>query len=168
MIKIKGEYFLPIIQGSDDLDTPLMVQLVKAMNWAHQNLQMEIEKSGAAPFNINQGIVLSNILLGINRPSDLAREMEISRQAVSIILKQLEGRGIIELIADPQHKLAKIVRMLPNDENEGILDVIHHARNVTEARLKKRIGAVKFKTLRAALGSSWGPIGEYQKGEKNP
>ncbi len=159
---------MPIIQGSDDLDTPLMVKLVKAMNWAHQNLQMEIEKSGAAPFTINQGIVLSNILLGINRPSDLAREMEISRQAVSIILKQLEERGIIELIADPQHKLAKIARMLPNVENEGILDVIHQARNATEARLRKRIGTGKFKNLQVALGSNWGPIGEYKNGEKKP
>lgn len=147
---------------ADKHDVPMMVQLVKAMNWAHQSMQDEIDKSGIEPFNVNQGIILSNILLGINRPSDLARELSVSRQAVSIILKGLEKRKIIELVSDPSHKLAKVVRILPEAESDGKLKIIHEARLATELRLKRRIGNAKYKNLLEALNEDWGPASKVE------
>lgn len=140
-------------------EMPMMVELVKAMNWAHQNMQHEIAKSGMEPFSINQGIVLSYIQLGTRRPSDMARSMNISRQAVSVILKQLEKRNIIELIDDPDHKLAKIAVMTKDPK---IIETISKARKTTEARLQQRIGARNFDRLKLALGESWGPVGDQQ------
>ncbi len=146
-------------QNDDKWEMPMMVELVKAMNWAHQNMQSEIAKCGMETFSINQGIVLSHIQLGTKRPSELARVMNISRQAVSIILKQLVDRNIIHLIDDPDHKLAKIAVMTENSE---IIEMLTKARKTTENRLKTRIGSQNFDKLKSALALSWGPVGEQE------
>lgn len=148
---------MPTAQNDTDREIPMMVELVKAMNWAHQNMQSEIAKSGMEAFSINQGIVLSHIQLDTRRPSELARTMNISRQAVSVILKQLEDRNIIRLIDDPDHKLAKIVVMTEDTE---IMEILTKARKTTENRLQDRIGSKNFDKLKSALALSWGPIGE--------
>lgn len=143
--------------SSEKVHSPMIVELVKAMKWAHQNMQYEIEKNGLAPFNLNQGIVLANIQMGINRPSALAREMNVSRQAISVILKELEERGIVEIVDDPSHKLAKIVKIT---DNPDILSTIKLARDKTEERLRKRIGEDNFQNLQSALNLKWGPVGD--------
>ncbi len=148
--------------NAENWNIPMLVELVKAMNWAHQNMQYEIAKSGMDPFSINQGIVLSNIQLGIKRPSDLARAMNISRQAVSIILKQLEERDIINLVDDPDHKLAKIAVMT---DDPAIIETLTNARKNTEQRLRKRIGEENYGKLKASLEVSWGPVGENGEGQ---
>ncbi len=145
--------------NNEETYAPLVVQLVKAMNWAHRNMQHEIEKFDLAPFNLNQGIVLASIQSGINRPSALAREMNVSRQAISVILRELEERGIVEVVADPSHKLAKIVRIV---DNPDILGNIRLARAQTEERLIKRIGEDNYRNLQIALEKDWGKVGDEQ------
>ncbi len=135
----------------------MLVELVKAMNWAHQNMQHEISKAGMDAVSINQGIVLSYIQLGIKRPSELARAMNISRQAVSVILKQLEEREIVHMVDDPDHKLAKIAVMTDDPE---IIETLTSARKTTEQRLRTRIGSENYGKLKEALEATWGPVGE--------
>ena len=139
-------------------DTPLLAQLVKAMNWVHHSMQSEIEETGFGPYNISQAIVLCNIILGINRPSGIAREMGLSRQAVSLILKELESQGVIELVADPDHKLAKIARIHFDENESGLQSVTGNAVMAVDEKLRARIGKTKLDGLKKALDTDWGPV----------
>jgi DNA-binding MarR family transcriptional regulator len=139
-------------------DTPLLAQLVKAMNWVHHSMQNEIEGSGFGPYNISQAIVLCNIILGINRPSGIAREMGLSRQAVSLILKELEAEGVIELADDPHHKLAKVARIKIDDRTHGLQAVTGSAVAAVDDRLRAQIGKKKLEGMKAALDVNWGPV----------
>lgn len=140
-------------------ETPLLAQLVKAMNWVHHCMQAEIAETGFGPYNISQAIVLCNIILGIDRPSGIAREMGLSRQAVSLILKELESQGVIELVDDPAHKLAKIVRIRYDERDGGLQSVTGNAVSAVDEKLRQRIGSKKLEGLKKALATNWGPIG---------
>lgn len=139
-------------------DTPLLAQLVKAMNWVHHSMQAEIEETGFGPYNISQSIVLCNIILGIDRPSGIAREMGLSRQAVSLILKELESQGAIELVRDPRHKLAKIARIKLDDNESSLQSVAGNAVSAVDEKLRARIGKTRLDGLKGALDTDWGPI----------
>jgi len=151
---------MPEADREHDSDTPLLAQLVKAVNWVHHNMQLEVTNSGFGPFNISQGILLCNVKLGINRPADIARSMGLSRQAVSAILKDLELQGVTEMRPDPAHKRAKIVCISTGDGERGPQAVTRRAVSTVDERLVKRIGARRFRNLKTALDADWGPIGD--------
>ena len=129
-----------------------------AMNWVHHSMQAEVANDGVGPYNVGQAIVLCNVILGITRPSDIAREMGLSRQAVSLIIKQLEAMSVVEKIADPEHKLAKIVRIKTTKGKKGTHAVTQKAIRAVDDRLAERIGKRKFINLKAALDADWGPV----------
>lgn len=139
-------------------ETPLLAQLVKAMNWVHHSMQLQIQGSGFGPYNTSQAIVLCNIILGINRPSGIAREMGLSRQAVSQILKELESQGVIELADDPAHKLAKIARIRYDERKDGLGSVTRGAVRAVDEKLNQRIGKANMQSLKKALDADWGPV----------
>jgi DNA-binding MarR family transcriptional regulator len=133
---------------------PLLLELVQALGWVHGNLNHELVKAGYPPIKLNQGVLICNILLGINRPSALAKKLGVSRQAVSIMIKELESQEIVETRDDPNHKLAKIVQI--NVKNKKFDAAIVKAFNKTETLLGKRIGKAKVNNLKAALNADWG------------
>lgn len=145
---------------STSAETPLLAQLVKAMNWVHHSMQAEVVGDGVGPFNMGQAIVLCNINLGITRPSDIAREMGLSRQAISQIIKQLEAKGAVEKRDDPDHKLAKIVCIKKTSGTKGIQAITQRAISTVDDRLATRIGNQKLLNLKVALEDDWGPIEE--------
>ncbi len=139
-------------------ETPLLANLVKAMNWVHHSMQAEVVADDVGPYNISQAIVMCNIILGITRPSEIAREMGLSRQAVSQIINQLEGNGVLESIPDPDHRLAKIVGIKSTSGQKGARAVTQRAIKTVDEKLADRIGKRKLMQLKSALGADWGPV----------
>ena len=135
-------------------DQPLLLELVRALGWVQDNLNHELVKAGYPQIKLNQGVLICNVLLGIHRPSELAKKLGISRQAVSVMIKELESLGIVETRDDPNHKLARIVQI--NVKNEKLDVAIGKAFEKTERLLEKRIGKTKLNNLKAALEADWG------------
>ena len=48
---------------------------------------------------------------GISRPSALARKLRVSRQAMQKTLADLEDKGYLKLVPDPDDRRAKHVRL---------------------------------------------------------
>jgi DNA-binding MarR family transcriptional regulator len=127
---------------------------VRALGWVQDNLNHELVKAGYPQIKLNQGVLICNVLLGIHRPSELAKKLGISRQAVSVMIKELESQNIVETRDDPNHKLARIVQI--NVKNENLDAAIGKAFKKTERLLEKRIGKTKLNNLKAALEADWG------------
>ena len=101
-----------------------------------------------------QSLVLTHLDREGTRPSDLARRMQVTRQAVHGTLRELGHLGLVELAADPTNKRAKRVVLTPRGKR-----LIGDTRGVVrdlERELEGRIGRKRVARLRRALESDWG------------
>ena len=84
------------------------------------------------------------------RPTELARRVEVSKQAVGQALGDLEGRGFVEIVPDPDDGRARLVRLTPAG-----LAAFDHGRGVLafyEAALAARVGQSRIDAVRDTLG----------------
>jgi DNA-binding MarR family transcriptional regulator len=84
------------------------------------------------------------------RPTELARRVDVSKQAVGQALGDLESRGFVENVRDPDDGRARLVRLTPAG-----LAAFDHGRGVLgfyEAALAARVGQARINGLRDTLG----------------
>lgn len=85
------------------------------------------------------------------RPTELARRIEVSKQAVGQALADLAGRGFVEQVPDPADGRGRLVRLT----HEGVA-AFAHGRGVLafyERALAERLGRTKVETLSTILAS---------------
>ena len=85
------------------------------------------------------------------RPTELARRVDVSKQAVGQSLRELELMALVELVSDPGDGRARLVRLTPAG-----LAAFDHGRGVLgfyEVELAARVGPGRIRALRDALGS---------------
>jgi DNA-binding MarR family transcriptional regulator len=85
------------------------------------------------------------------RPTELARRIDVSKQAVGQALADLAGRGFVEQVPDPVDGRGRLVRLT----RDGVA-AFEHGRGVLaffERELAGRLGARKVETLRTTLGA---------------
>jgi DNA-binding MarR family transcriptional regulator len=84
------------------------------------------------------------------RPTELARRVDVSKQAVGQALGDLEARGFVEMVADPADGRARLVRLTASG-----LAAFDHGRDVLafyEAALAARVGQTRIDALNDTLG----------------
>lgn len=149
---------------SKDSDVPsqrlhLMQGLWHAFQWMDAGMQNHLRAAGHAPLSRTQAMIVGYIGNGMTRPSELARELGVSRQAVHQLLADLEARELVELLADPGDARAKIVRFKRSGK-----DVSRSSLQATadlEALLGERIGKRPLAELRRILlETDWGKVSE--------
>ena len=132
----------------------LIVLLLKRMYWFQEAALDSFEVNGLASVTRTQSMVISTIVSGERKPSDIARRLGVTRQAAGQILADLEAMGFIELVVDPADKRSKIVTLKQDFVDEGAgYPLIFEA---LEAELGRRIGKKRLADLRAALEADWG------------
>lgn len=136
------------------IDGYMMMDLMRAFYWFDEGLQASLKERGWQSISRSQSILLANIALGIRRPSDIARNLGVTRQAVSKMLQEMAEAGLIITEADPEDGRAQLVNF-----SEKSLQLRADALDILaqlEARLGSTIGDKSLKTLRAALEKDWG------------
>lgn len=145
---------------SDDTSSPtdryfLMSGLLQAFYWLDESLQNHFRAAGHPQVSRTQSMIMSNLADGITRPAELARRIGISRQAVQQLLLDLQKRGLVDLVQDPDDARAKIVRY-----NTGALEIGHiaiAALDRIDTELEKRIGRKAVQSLHKILvDTDWG------------
>lgn len=133
----------------------LIVPLLQAFYWFDDGLQAHLQARGWAHVTRPQSMVMVNIVTGIRRPSDIARNLGVSRQAIHATIAQMVEMGMLALEDDPLDGRSKIVviaakgQAMRADANEAV--------NLLTAELARRIGPASVAALAAALGADWGP-----------
>lgn len=132
----------------------LMMNLLSAVYWFDEALQLKLERMGYPGLSRTQSLLLANIAAGEHRAIRIARNLGVSRQAISQILADLEARHVVTLTTDPQDKRARIVDFHPDAvELRGAASAI---LGDLEAVVASRIGAANFEAMRKALVADWG------------
>jgi DNA-binding MarR family transcriptional regulator len=101
-------------------------------------------------------MIMVNISHGITRPSDLARNIGISRQAIQQTLVEMERNGLVRLVPDPTDGRAKIARF--SRRGSGIGKAAFSAMSAVEEELEERLGARAVEQLKDVLFCDWGPV----------
>ena len=107
-----------------------------------------------APVTRAESIVILHVLVGAQRPADIARSLRLSRQAVHSTIGSLVEAGFFALEPDPTDGRMKIVVL-----TEQGWKMFNDANSIVQqlgAALEKRIGKRNMRALREAFEVDWG------------
>ncbi len=132
----------------------LIVPLLQGFFWFDDGLQAYLQKKGWGHVTRPQSMVMINILGGVVRPSDIARNLGISRQAVHATVNQMVGMGMLEMRDDPQDGRAKVAAL--SAMGEAMRKDADDAVEALTAELSRRIGKANIAALARAFAADWG------------
>lgn len=132
----------------------LMMNLVSAIYWFDEALQSRLEDLGYPGLGRTQSLLLANIAAGEQRAIRIARNLGVTRQAISQILGELEARGIVTVSTDPHDRRARIVEFHPSAT--ALRKAASAVLVEMEETLGERIGTARLEALRDALAANWG------------
>ena len=136
--------------------------LLHRFYWCDEGLQNSLRAVGMPSLSRTKSMIMVNISHGITRPSDLARNLGISRQAIQQTLVEMERKGLVRLVDDPSDGRAKIVRF--SRRGSGIGKAAFTAMNAVEEELVERLGTEAVEQLKHVLFSDWGPVVDPESG----
>lgn len=132
----------------------LMLDLLRAYYWFDEALQEGLRHKGWGNVTRSQSLILTNIAFGVRRASQLARNLGITRQAISQMLAEMERNGLVQSMSDPTDGRAQIVNF--SEKSQSIRDDAMELLRKIETELADRIGKRRFKALTEALSPDWG------------
>ncbi len=132
----------------------LMMNLLSAVYWFDEALQAALKEAGLPNVSRAQSLLIANIAAGEHRAARIARNLGVTRQAISLMLGELEGRGIVELVPDPDDRRARIVRFA--EEANPARRAAAKALDYLELKLAERLGMPAYHGLRDAMRLDWG------------
>lgn len=83
------------------------------------------------------------------RPSELADQLQITRQSVNDLLGHLDQHGYITREVDPANRSARLVRLTA--KGRRLERVINNEARIAELRIAELLGPRRFSHLRAAV-----------------
>ena len=83
------------------------------------------------------------------RPTDLADEVQLSKQAVNDLLGDLEHQGYIRREVDPADRRSRLIRLTPRGIK--LEDTVRLAARDAERQLERELGRDRFRSFREAL-----------------
>lgn len=131
----------------------LRVNLYRRFRWFENHILDEAQQSRYSYLTISQIRVFAFLQGRDMNISDLAKLLNISRQAVQKTVSALMDRGLVELTESPKNLSAKLIRV--TDEGRRIQAWSKRAINKAEKELTSKIGQEKFKLLKEILNEDW-------------
>lgn len=132
----------------------LILELISAFYWFDEGLQNYLRARGWPEITRPQSMLMANLALGLHKPSDIARRLGVSRQAIHVTLGQMVEKGVLELVDDPANRRVKLVALTALGER--MKRDAQAAMVILVAELERRIGARQVAQLRPGLLADWG------------
>lgn len=132
----------------------LIIALFQRFCWLDEGLQARLHDHGWPDVNRPKSMVMTNIVSGIVRPSDIARNLGISRQAIHSTINQMVKLGIVQLEVDPADRRHMIVSL--TDLGARMRKDAQRSMDELTAQIAAKLGQDKFDALFAALEADWG------------
>lgn len=132
----------------------LIIALFQRFCWLDEGLQARLHDHGWPDVNRPQSMVMTNIVSGIVRPSDIARNLGVSRQAIHSTISQMVKLGIVQLDVDPDDRRHMIVSL--TDLGARMRKDAQRSMDALTAQIAARLGQDRFDALLAALEADWG------------
>lgn len=141
-------------KGADDTGL-MLLNLLQGFYWFDEGLQNYLSACGWPDVTRPQSMVMANIIMGVTRPSDIARRLGVSRQAIHVTLNSMIDLDMVELVDDPNSKRIKVVTLTTVGEAMRVDAKAGMRMMLTE--LVSRLGEKRLQQAAAVLGADWGP-----------
>ena len=138
----------------------LIIALFQRFCWLDEGLQARLHERGWPDVSRPQSMIMTKIVSGIVRPSDIARNVGISRQAIHSTINQMAKLGIVELAPDPDDRRHMIVSL--TDIGARMRRDAQRAMDALADQLADRLGRDRFDALLETLEADWGDNIERQ------
>ena len=132
----------------------LIIALFQRFCWLDEGLQARLHARGWPDVNRSQSMVMTNIVSGFARPSDIARNLGISRQAIHSTLNQMVKLGMIHMQVDPDDRRHMIVAL--TERGAQMRQDAQRAMDALSAQIANALGQEQFEALLAGLEADWG------------
>jgi DNA-binding MarR family transcriptional regulator len=133
----------------------LAAALLTASAWFDEALLARLAASGGPSLSPNRSRAFLAMSAGPIRVSDLARELDISRQAAHKLLDTLATDDLVERHTDEQDHRAHVVSL--TGRGLAVARAAGAILRELEDELTERIGSQHVDALRAVLAQDWGP-----------
>ena len=132
----------------------LIIALFQRFCWLDEGLQARLHDHGWPDVNRPQSMIMTNIVSGVVRPSDIARNLGVSRQAIHSTINQMVKLGMVRLDVDPDDRRHMIVSL--TDLGARMRKDAQRSMDALTAQIADRLGQDRFDALLAALEADWG------------
>jgi DNA-binding MarR family transcriptional regulator len=132
----------------------LLLSLLQGFYWFDEGLQNYLQARGWPAVTRPQSMVMANVVLGVRRPSDIARNMGVSRQAIHATINQMIALGMVALVDDPSNRRVKVVA--PTKLGETMRIDAQRAMVVMGEELSRRVGKAQLLKAAHLLHEDWG------------
>jgi DNA-binding HxlR family transcriptional regulator len=132
----------------------VLLNLLKCVYWFDDALQENMSAQGFPRASRAISFILLNVAHGEYRATNIAKNLGISRQAVSQMLNELRDRGMLRMRVDPSDKRSQIVEFSPRFTKMG--SACAEVLAQVEGALARRIGMGSFEAMRRGLCADWG------------
>lgn len=133
----------------------LLLSLLQGFYWFDEGLQNYLQARGWPVVTRPQSMVMANLVLGVRRPSDIARNMGVSRQAIHATINQMVELGVVQLVDDPSNGRVKVVA--PTQMGETMRIDAQRSMVLMSEELGRRLGKAQFLKAAHILNANWGP-----------
>jgi DNA-binding MarR family transcriptional regulator len=129
-------------------------QLARLLLAAHRTLAadlvVELEERGWPDLRASQASLVLNVDRRFGtRLTELARRAGVTKQAMMIVVDELEVRGLVRRTPDPEDGRAKVVRLTARGRTFAA--ECRRAVAAVEARTRRTLGGRRYEALREAL-----------------
>ena len=143
-----------MVNYNREMPKSLQVLLRNAHATVDAEVRIALERGGYGDILPGQLKILRNLGEGGARPSELAADANVTRQAVTKVVDELERLGIVRRDADPADGRGVIVRY--TDRGLAGLDIARQRMLELEADYAARIGAARWAEARTILETLFG------------
>ena len=133
---------------------PLIDLLLRGFRWFEDGLLSRLAEDGWPQITRAHSLVFAHLDLEGTRPSELARRIGISRQAVNQTLIELVELGLVEIVPDPASRRSKLVVL--TQLGRTTVGSAQAMFRELEDSLAQQIGRARVTELRCALEADWG------------
>ena len=135
-------------------ENQILLNLLSGFYWLDEGLQSYIRARGWPTVTRPQSMVMANILMGVRYPSDIARRLGVSRQAIHATLKTMGEMDMVRLVDDPNNMRVKVVEL--TETGEAMRGDAQQAMALMKQELQRRLGQEAFAQTAATLAEDWG------------
>src|ERR671911_2467251 len=124
--------------------------LLRAHRTLAADLVVELEERGWPDLRASQAALILNVdRRAGTRLTELARRAGVTKQAMMVVVDDLEARGLVRRTPDPDDGRAKVVRLTARGRTLGA--ECRRAVAAVEARTRRTLGGRRYEGLREAL-----------------
>lgn len=149
------------MQDCNARKTNLGQLLLRAFHWFDDGLLARLHSGGWLAVTRAHSMIFAHLDADGTRPSELARRIGVTRQAVHQTVNELIDMGLVQLSPDPTNRKAKLVA-LTSQGKENVKAALEIFTEL-EDQLSHRIGPEQVENLRQALESDWGPPTQHTR-----